>query len=99
MIEKEVFMDAIEAYKKGIDFLRKMDSMGLDFYDTPLCSASDAMFDKWLTLITNEDGVDLVSWLLLEDVEQKIYDLNCNETNNIEDLVILFDYMKDNGYF
>lgn len=99
MIEKEIFMDAIEAYKKGIDFLRKMDDMGLDLYDTPLCSASDVMFDKWLSQITNEDGIDLVYWWIFEDVEKKIYDLNGNETNNIEDLGSLYDYMKANGYF
>jgi len=99
MIEKEIFMDAIEAYKKGLDFLKKMDDMGLDFYDTPLCSASDVIFDKWLALITNEDGADLVYWWLFEDLEKKIYDSKGNETNNVEDLGSLYDYMKDNGYF
>lgn len=45
MISKEVFIDCMKSYERGLEFLRNMDKMGLDLYETPLCYASDTVFD------------------------------------------------------
>jgi hypothetical protein len=98
MISKETFLKGIRTYKEGLDFLKRTSDIGLDLYDSPLCSTSDILFDMWLNDITGESGVDLVYWWIFEDVEKKIYE----DDKVVADLVdedSLYNYMKENGYF
>lgn len=99
MITKEEFINVIKAYKSGIKFMEDADAIGIDLYNSIICDSSDTVFGSWLTLITNDDGVDLIYWWIFEDVEKKIYD---NDDEVIADLVdeeTLYNYMKENGYF
>ena len=98
MISKEVFIDCIKSYERGLEFLRNMDKMGLDLYETPLCYASDTVFDMWLKVITDEEGSDLIYWWLFEDVEKKIYE-DDKVIADLKDEEALYIYMKENGHF
>ena len=99
MITKEVFIDTIKVYKSGVDFLRKMDDEGLDFYETPLSRSADALFDAWLKQITDDDGIDLIYWWLFEETAKELYDDNQNVIAKLTDEATLYDYMNENGYF
>lgn len=98
MISKETFINGINTYKEAVDFLRRLDNMGLDFYDTSLCSSLDTLFDMWLNEITGEAGGDLVYWWIFEDVEKKIYD-DDKVVATLDTAEDLYNYMKENNYF
>lgn len=97
MISKEVFINCMKSYEEGLEFLRNLDKIGLDLYETPLCCASDTVFDMWLKVITNEEGSDLIYWWLFEDVEKKIYE-NGKVIADLKDEEALYIYIKENGY-
>ena len=98
MISKEEFIRGIKSYKEGLGFIERADSIGLDLYESPICSTADTIFDMWLDQITTDAGADLIYWWLFEDVEKKIY----KDDEVIADLVdeeSLYNYMNENGYF
>lgn len=91
------FVNYIRIYQRGVNFLRNMDDMGLDFYETPLCESADAIFQAWLDQILNEDGQDLVYWWLFEEVDKVITE--DGRDINVEEVEEFAKYLKEHGYF
>jgi len=92
------FVNYIRTYQKGVNFLRSMDDMGLDFYETPLCESADALFQAWIEqIMPNEDGQDLIYWWLFEDVDKVI--TKDGVDINVEDIEEFTKYLLNNGYF
>lgn len=96
-MDKEIFKENVETYKKSVDFLEESSNFGIDLYETPVCLAADAAFDCWLKAILNDEGVDIVYWWLFEDVDKVL--IYANEEIVVEDLENLYKYLSDNGYF
>ena len=76
-----------------------LNALGVDVLDSPLNLSADTLFDMWLNQITGEKGADLIYWWLFDDVEKKIYNLDGEETDDLEDIESLYNYMNTNGYF
>jgi hypothetical protein len=91
------FVKYIRIYQRGVNFLRDMDDMGLDFYETPLCESADTIFQAWLEQILNEEGQDLVYWWLFEEVDKVITE-DGNDIN-VEGIEEFAKYLKEHGYF
>lgn len=99
---------SIEEFKKLIDDylvfqeeLNKYYDLKVDLYDTKLVSFGEAMFDKYISLIFNKEGVEWIYWWLFERSEigdEQAWDEygNVIPTETIEDLYnLLQDYYNE----
>jgi len=95
-MSKEVFIEYMKAYQKGLSFLENMHDEGLDLYETSLCTSADALFQAWLDQIMDNEGQDLVYWWLFEDVDKVITEDNTDI--NVESLEDFANYLNEYGY-
>lgn len=95
-MNKENFINTINAYQNFLDNADKLQELGIDLYEGPITNSIDIIFDSWLGTITNDEGADLVYWWLFEDVE-KVITVD-NEDINVADLEEFVKYLVDNGY-
>jgi hypothetical protein len=59
---------------------------------------SDLLFDKWVNKIATDEGQDLVYWWIFDDVEKKMYDSEGNVTDDVENIIDFYNYLKNNNY-
>lgn len=91
MITFNEFKEVIENFLDFQEELNKYYDLKVDLYDTKLVSFGETMFDKYIRLIFNNDGVEWIYWWLFErpSVEpEEAWDENGNviPTETIEDL-------------
>lgn len=98
MMNKNDFVKIIEqhqAFEKGIERIEKAlmgNRYNSNIFESDWVQAEYIMFDTILTSVLTNEGWDLVTWYLYEDVAKDIYEKDGKvvELNSIEDL---YDYL------
>jgi alkyl hydroperoxide reductase subunit AhpC len=88
------FEEITTSYKAFFNRLEKLEELGVDLFDGPISQATDTLFDYWTRQVANDEGQDLIYWWMFDDVEKKIYDDNGNMTDDIEDVMDFYNYLK-----
>ena len=92
------FKKLVNDYKEYLEELEKYSDLKIDLYDTKLASFAEGMFDRYLRLIFNKDGVEWFYWWIFEKPQtgdEQAWDINGNviPTETVEDLYnLLQDY-------
>ena len=104
MITREKFKDLIYKMQETNEFYDKLYELGIDTINCKYLENSGIFFDEMMRSYFGDDGLDLISWWLYEDVDHKIYAANQEEEmlhgeviadlNNIDDL---YDYLAEGG--
>lgn len=94
MISFGEFSEVTTSYKSFCNRLEKLEDLGIDLFDGPIAQATDTLFDYWARKVANDEGQDLIYWWMFDDVEKKIYDDNGNMTDDIEDVMDFYNYLK-----
>lgn len=104
MIKREKFKDMIYKMQETNEFYDKLYELGIDAINCKYLENAGVFFDEMMRSYFGDDGLDLISWWLYEDVDHKIYAANQEEEmlhgeviadlNNIDDL---YDYLAEGG--
>lgn len=104
MITREKFKDLIYKMQESNEFYDKLYDLGIDTINCKYLEYAGIFFDELMRSQFGDDGLDLISWWLYEDVDHKIYAANQEEEmlhgeviadlNSIDDL---YDYLVEGG--
>ena len=104
MMTREKFKEMIYNIEEYNDFVDELYKLKIDIYNCKYTEYAGIFFDELMKSEFGEEGLDLVSWWLYEDVDHKIYAANQEEEmlhgeviadlNNIDDL---YDYLTKGG--
>lgn len=101
MMTKEKFKDLMYKMQEINEFEDKLYDMKIDIINCKLVEYPAVFFDELMRSEFGEDGLDLISWWLYEDVDHKIYDgyerIDSEviaDLNNIDDL---YKYLTEGG--
>ena len=104
MMTREKFKEMIYNIEEYNDFVDELYKLKIDIYNCKYTEYAGIFFDELMKSEFGEEGLDLVSWWLYEDVDHKIYAANQEEEmlhgeviadlNNIDDL---YDYLTNGG--
>jgi hypothetical protein len=78
MMTKEKFKDLMYKMQEINEFEDKLYDMKIDIFDSKLVEYPAVFFDELMRSEFGEDGLDLISWWLYEDVDHKIYESDDN---------------------
>ena len=78
MMTKEKFKDLMYKMQEINEFEDKLYDMKIDIFDCKLVEYPAVFFDELMRSEFGEDGLDLISWWLYEDVDHKIYESDDN---------------------
>ena len=89
---------------KHSEFYDKLYDLGIDVINCKYLETAGVFFDELMKKEFGEDGLDLITWWMYEEVDHKIYAANQEEEmlygeviadlNNIDDL---YDYLAEGG--
>lgn len=79
MITREKFKDLIYKMQETNEFYDKLYDLGIDTINCKYFEYAGIFFDELMRSQFGEDGLDLVTWWLYEDVDHKIYAAGDNE--------------------
>lgn len=74
MLTKEKFKDLVYKMQEHNDFYDKLYDLGIDAINCKYLEYAGIFFDELMKSEFGEDGLDLVSWWLYEDVDHCIYE-------------------------
>lgn len=74
MMTKERFKELIHLMLEHNEFYDKLYDLGIDAINCKYLETAGIFFDELMKSEFGEDGLDLVSWWLYEDVDHKIYE-------------------------
>lgn len=104
MMTKERFKDLVYMMLEHNELYDKLYELGIDTINCKYMDTAGVFFDELMKKEFGEDGADLVSWWMYEDVDHKIYAANQEEEmlhgeviadlNNIDNL---YDYLAEGG--
>lgn len=104
MMTKERFKDLVYMMLEHNEIYDKLYDLGIDTINCKYMDTAGVFFDELMKKEFGEDGADLVSWWMYEDVDHKIYAANQEEEmlhgeviadlNNIDNL---YDYLAEGG--
>ena len=99
MMTREKFKDLVYQMLEHTEFYDKLYELGIDTINCKYMETAGVMFDTLMQEVFGEDGADLISWWMYEDVDHLIYaDESENKViadlNNIDDL---YDYLTEGG--
>lgn len=99
MMTREKFKDLVYQMLEHNEFYDKLYELGIDTINCKYMETAGVMFDALMLSEFGEDGADLISWWMYEDVDHVIYDGSDREKviadlNNIDDL---YDYLTEGG--
>ena len=104
MMTKERFKDLVYQMLEHNEFYDKLYKLGIDVINCKYLDTAGVFFDELMKKEFGEDGLDLISWWMYEDVDHKIYAANQEEEmlhgeviadlNNIDDL---YTYLAEGG--
>ena len=78
MMTKEKFKELMYKIQEYNEFLDKLLELGIDIYNSKFAYYADEFFDDIMRNEFGDDGMDLISWWLYEDVDHKIYEHDDN---------------------
>ena len=100
MMTREKFKEMIYNIEEYNDFVDELYKLKIDIYNCKYTDYAGIFFAELMKSEFGEEGLDLVSWWLYEDVDHKIYAANQEDEmlhgeviadlNNIDDL---YDYL------
>lgn len=98
MIPYKYFEQALKLAQDQDKEVTKLYDLGYDLIESPLVEYADKLFDTLIESYFNEDGVELITWWLWEDVPKKIYiQVGTEESEiDVESIERLYNYIKDN---
>ena len=101
---REKFKEMVYNIEEYNDFVEELYKLKIDVYNCKYTDYAGIFFDELMKSEFGEDGLDLITWWLYEDVDHKIYAANQEEEmlhgeviadlNNIDDL---YDYLTKGG--
>ena len=104
MMTREKFKEMVYNIEEYNDFVEELYKLKIDVYNCKYTDYAGIFFDELMRSEFGEDGLDLITWWLYEDVDHKIYAANQEEEmlhgeviadlNNIDDL---YDYLAEGG--
>ena len=104
MMTKERFKELVYMMLEHNEIYDKLYDLGIDTINCKYLEFAGVFFDELKKKEFGEDGADLVSWWMYEDVDHKIYAANQEEEtlhgeviadlNNIDNL---YDYLAEGG--
>ena len=81
MLTKEKFKDLVYKMLEHNEFYDKLYDLGIDAINCKYMETAGIMFDELMKAVFGEDGVDLISWWMYEDVDHVLYE-PCENKNN-----------------
>ena len=99
MITREKFKDLVYKMLGINEFYDKLYELGIDILGCKCMDAAGIFFDELMTHEFGEDGMDLISWWMYEDVDHVLYEDESDgkpvaDLNNIDDL---YTYLAERG--
>lgn len=99
MIEKERFKELMYGMLEFNEIYDKFYDIGIDVINCKYLDYAGMFFDELMRREFGENGLDLISWWLYEDVDHCIYDADDEnkviaDLNNIDNL---YDYLAEGG--
>jgi len=99
MITREKFKDLVYKMLGINEFYDKLYELGIDITECKYMDAAGIFFDELMIHEFGEDGMDLISWWLYEDVDHVLYEDESEgkpvaDLNNIDDL---YTYLTEGG--
>lgn len=73
MITRERFKDLVHKMQETNTFYDKLYEIGIDTINCRYLENTGIFFDEIMRSYFGDDGLDLVSWWLYEDVDHKLY--------------------------
>ena len=73
MMTREKFKDLIYKMQETNEFYDKLYELGIDAINCKYLENAGVFFDEMMRSYFGDDGLDLISWWLYEDVDHKIY--------------------------
>ena len=73
MITREKFKDMMYKMQESNEFYDKLYDLGIDAINCKYLEYAGIFFDELMRSQFGDDGLDLISWWLYEDVDHKIY--------------------------
>lgn len=111
MMTKERFKDLVYMMLEHNEFYDKLYDLGIDTINCKYLETAGVFFDELMKGEFGEDGLDLISWWMYEDVDHKLYEASESKKDwyypgeEIEGNVIadlnniddLYDYLTEGG--
>ena len=99
MLTKERFKNLVYKMEEHNSLYDKLYELGIDAINCKYLDYAGEFFDELMRSEFGDDGLDLISWWLYEDVNHLIYEGNDRskviaDLNNIDDL---YDYITAGG--
>ena len=99
MMTREKFKEMIYNIEEYNDFIDELYKLKIDIYSCRYTDYAGIFFDELMKSEFGEEGLDLVSWWLYEDVDHVLYEDESEskeviDLNNIDDL---YDYLTKGG--
>lgn len=96
MMTKERFKDLVYMMLEHNELYDKLYDLGIDTINCKYLETADIIFSELMKTEFGEEGLDLISWWMYEDVDHKLYEPGSEgkkiiaDLNDIEDL---YDYL------
>lgn len=90
---REQFKENIRKLEAIEDIADKLTDIHIEILDCEELFYAEEIFFDWVKDDFGENGKDLVSWWMYEDVEKKIYESDGKETN-LENIDDLYSYLE-----
>lgn len=74
MMTREKFKEMIYNIEEYNDFVDELYKLKIDIYNCKYTEYAGIFFDELMKSEFGEDGLDLISWWLYEEVDHKIYE-------------------------
>lgn len=112
MMTREKFKDLIYKMQESNEFYDKLYDLGIDTINCKYLEYAGIFFDELMRSHFGDDGLDLISWWLYEDVDHKIYAAGDGEGRDwffkdekpdrdviadLNDIDDLYDYLAEGG--
>lgn len=92
---REQFKKYIRDIEEVDELSNKLSDFGIETIECKELFRAEEIFFAWLEQDFGENGANLVSWWLYEDVDKIIYESDGSETN-LENIDDLFTYLQEN---
>ena len=92
---REQFKKYIREIEAVAELSGKLADLGIETLDCKELFYAEEIFFAWLKSCFGDEGEDLVSWWLYEDVEKILYEEDGTEIN-VENIDDLYSYIEEN---
>ena len=104
MMTKERFKDLVYQMLEYNEFYDKLYDLGIDVINCKYMETAGVFFGELMLHEFGEEGMDLISWWMYEDVDHKIYAANQEEETTHGEVIAdlnsidnLYDYLAEGG--